>query len=110
LYKRNTHNFFGEQYEVRSQGSIYDHNKNHFYGVEEQPNTRIVLQKKNEEVKEINKKSGLYKKDQAKFFGVDYSDTQSQGSVFQKNAANFFGEEQPGPGQRPWKIQKILPD
>ena len=44
LYKRNTHAFFEEDFnEVKSQGSIFDNNKNQFYGVDK-PN-QIVLEK-----------------------------------------------------------------
>jgi hypothetical protein len=44
----------------------------------------------------------------AKFYGVDkFSDTlSSQGSIFQKNAAAFYGMEPPATGERPFKIAK----
>ena len=47
------------------------------------------------------------KRAQAQFYGVDYaySDQGSErGSIFQHNAANFYGCEPPAPGERPFKI------
>jgi hypothetical protein len=35
--------------------------------------------------------------------------SESQGSVFQKNAAVFYGTDAPQAGERPFKIQKVIP-
>ena len=54
----------------------------------------------------VNEKSGLYKKDVAKFHGVDRYETESQGTHFQQNAARFIGmEEMPQTGERPIKVE-----
>ena len=36
--------------------------------------------------------------------------TSSNGSIFQKNAASFYGLEAPAPGERPFKISKPTAD
>lgn len=36
--------------------------------------------------------------------------SESQGSIFQKNAAAFYGMEKPEHGERPFKIQKVVPN
>ena len=50
-----------------------------------------------------------YKRDLANFYGESYkpSDQGSEmGSIFQDNAANFYGMEKPEKGERPFKIHK----
>jgi hypothetical protein len=44
-----------------------------------------------------------------KFRSRSNFNSESQGSVFQKNAATFFGMDPPKPGERPFKIQKVMP-
>lgn len=55
-----------------------------------------------------------FKRDQAKFYGEEYvpSDKSSdRGSIFQNNAAQFYGMEAPAHGEKPFKItQKDLAD
>ena len=41
----------------------------------------------------------------AQFHGEKF-EVSSQGSIFQKNAANFYGIEQPRKGERPFEIRK----
>ena len=53
-----------------------------------------------------NTKSGVFKKDQANFFGADKFEVESQGTQFQCNAAAFMGTAMPNSGERPYKIDK----
>lgn len=55
---------------------------------------------------EVNTNTGLYKKDARQFYGADKAETESQGSCFQKNAAVFMDTNMPGPGERPFKIDR----
>jgi hypothetical protein len=51
--------------------------------------------------------SKIYQKNTNAFYGVDKlnASQSSQGSLFQRNAANFYGEPAPAPGSRPYKIE-----
>ena len=56
-----------------------------------------------------NENSQHYKRDVAKFYGESYksSDRESdRGSIFQGNAANFYGLDQPAEGDKPFVIHK----
>ena len=55
----------------------------------------------------VNKRSSLYKKDEAAFHGNDRLETDSQNTHFQQNAAKFMGlDEVPQSGERIVKIDK----
>lgn len=54
----------------------------------------------------VNKTSELYRRNEQRFFGGrERSD--SRGSVYQRNAAHFFGEATPGCGERPYQPAKV---
>lgn len=54
---------------------------------------------------QIPVESTLYQRNEARFFGEKQDDrASSRGSVFQKNAAHFYGNETPPHGQRPYEI------
>ncbi|CDW78556.1 UNKNOWN [Stylonychia lemnae] len=113
-YQKNAAVFYGDQYEVKSQGSIYQKNKANFFGTDYNKNDSKLLpakQTNQNQGPQVNVTSGHFKKDAGKFYGMDHvSETESQGSVFQKNAANFYGMEAPPQGERPFKIQKVIPN
>ena len=44
-----------------------------------------------------------------KFYDIDKAETESQGSQFQRNAANFMGTDIPKSGDRPIHIDKNAP-
>ena len=56
-------------------------------------------------------KGGVYKKNEAAFYGEKMSDKpSSKGSVFQRNAAHFYGYETPLTGQRPFEVPPADPN
>ena len=74
--------FFGEDVEVRSQGSAYQANAAVFFGGEK-PNAgfKITATAGNQATGPVvNTKSGVYKKDAAAFFGDDKFEVESQGT------------------------------
>ena len=57
----------------------------------------------------VNKDSQHYKRDLAKFYGEPYKPSDqgsSMGSIFQENAAEFYGVQKPAHGDKPFKINK----
>lgn len=62
-----------------------------------------------QEKKEVNKNGQHFKRDQAKFWGQSYKDSDrgsEKGSIFQDNAAEFYGTDKPAQGERPFKISE----
>ena len=57
---------------------------------------------------EIDSKAQHYKRDLAKFYGESYQPSEGSelGSIFQHNAAEFYGENHPEHGEQPYKIDK----
>ena len=105
-YQRDTAKFFGEEQAARSTGSVFNANKAAFYGEEKaQTGFKIQAAAQTQAGPAVNTKSGTYKKDAAAFYG-DKWEASSQGTNFQKNAAAFMGTDQPGSGERPFKIDK----
>ena len=107
-FKRDTAAFVGDDYEARSTGSVFQANKAAFFG-EEKPKAgfKIAATKGvSGQQANINTKSGLYKKDEANFYGADKFEVESQGTQFQQNAAAFMGTDAPKTGERPFKIDK----
>lgn len=80
MYQRNAAAFYGgqpEDIEVKSQGSIYQKNKANFYGTDYQKNdVRLAATNSkafaNQNQQQVNMKSGHFKQDAAKFYGMDH--------------------------------------
>lgn len=107
-FQRDQAKFFGEDAETRSQGSVYQANTAAFYGTDKAA-TGFKIQASQGVTQTgpaVNTKSGMFKKDAAAFYGHDKFEVESQGTQFQRNAANFMGTDLPESGQRPFKIDK----
>ena len=112
-FKRNEKKFFNQS---QTEGSEYAYNEHQFYGgkgaggqLTDQERTYLqnLTQAQKTQKPEPNTSTQHFKKDQAKFYGQSYvaSDTGSErGSIFQNNAAEFYGEEKPTHGERPYRI------
>lgn len=87
----------------------YNKNADRFFrGNEDAENQQeFKIQPRTEEDKamnDVNMESNLYKRNEAKFFGEkEESRKSSRGSVYQQNAAHFFGYETPEHGDRPFE-------
>lgn len=106
-YKRDQAQFYGDEAEIRSTGSVFMANKQAFYG-QDKAETGFKIQAKTQTQTgpTVNTKGGMFKKDAAAFHGDDKFEIESQGTQFQQNAAAFIGTDAPGPGERPFKIDK----
>lgn len=105
-YKRNNAAFHGQDFEVKSQGSVFQKNLHAFHGHEMKQDYRIAPAAQTQSALQVNTNSGHYKKDAAAFYNTKHCESESQGSVFQRNAANFYDEDVPAHGERPYKIDK----
>ena len=111
-YQRDNAAFFGEDAEVRSQGSAFQANQAVFFGGEKpKGGFKITATGGNTQTgPAVNTKSGVYRRDAAAFYGDDKFEVESQGTQFQQNAAAFLGTEMPQSGERPFKIDKGAKD
>ena len=78
-YKGDTAKFFGEEAEIRSQGSVFNANKAAFFGTDK-PQTGFKFQQNNgpkQDTAQVNTKSGLYKRDAAAFYGDSQFEVES---------------------------------
>jgi hypothetical protein len=105
-YKHNKTNFFLQS---ESDNNELDYNKNQFYGSTSQnkQSKQIAFDPIHHE--QPNPNSQHYKKDMANFHGQTYvpSDKGSdRGSIFQNNAAEFYGAEKPAHGEKPFRISE----
>lgn len=83
-YQRDNAAFFGEDIEVRSQGSAYQANAAVFFGGEK-PSGGFKINAKagvTQNGAAVNTKSGVYRKDAAAFYGDDKFEVESQGTQF----------------------------
>lgn len=83
-FQRDNAAFFGEDVEVRSQGSAFQANKAVFFGGEKpQAGFKIAAKAGTTQTgPNVNTKSGIYRKDAAAFFGDDKFEVESQGTQF----------------------------
>lgn len=111
-FKRASKKFYGQS---QTSESEYNYVQNKFFedttgGRETDPNRFKNLGQKPEPRKIETPQSGQhFKRDQAKFFGEDYvpSDKGSdRGSIFQQNAAEFYGVDKPAHGEQPFRISQ----
>jgi len=75
-------------------------------GPEQKVTFELKAKKEDEkEQKQMDTEGGLYKRNEARFFGEKQEDrSSSRGSVFQKNAAHFYGYDTPSHGERPFDV------
>lgn len=110
-YRRNEKKFFNQDQSERSE---MEYNQNQFYGggkPEEIDRSKFQNLGQGHKVEKpgVNTNAQHFKRDQAQFYGKSYvpSDKSSdRGSIFQHNAAEFYGEEKPTHGARPYQIPK----
>ena len=90
--------------------SQWENNVNKFYNKNPDlpPESYVPLAPKLKETSPpIPPQGSLYKRNEAVFFGEKPDDrASSRGSVFQQNAAHFYGYETPATGERPFEIPK----
>ncbi len=55
-------------------------------------------------VENVNPESEFYQRNEKRFFGLD-SRNSGRGSVYQRNAAHFYGDVTPEHGQRPYEAR-----
>lgn len=113
-FKRNEKKFYNQS---QTEGSEFEYNQQQFYGEPNQerktnydPNKfsgKIGQGMKPAEKPQVPGNSQHFKKDQAQFYGQSYvaSDKSSdRGSIFQNNAAEFYGMDKPEHGEKPFRI------
>ena len=110
-WRRNMKKFHGQE---QSEGSELNYNTNQFYAdttgdrkTDPSKFTRLDQPTQQRASFEPPQNSQHFKRDQAQFYGQSYapSDKSSdRGSIFQGNAAQFYGMEPPQHGEKPFKI------
>jgi hypothetical protein len=112
-FKHNEKLFYNQS---QTEGSEFEYNQHRFYEDttgdrrnDTNPNAFKNLGQgpKPERKTEVPKNHQHFKKDQAHFYGQSYvpSDKSSdRGSIFQNNAAEFYGMEKPAHGEKPFQI------
>lgn len=113
-FKRNEKKFYNQS---QTEGSEFEYNQHQFYpdtsggAANLEATGRFTnLGRGTQQVDNkisVPKNSQHFKRDQAQFYGHSYvpSDKSSdRGSIFQNNAAEFYGMEKPGHGEQPFRI------